>query len=46
MWRFKRQVNNLQNMGDYCVDPKLDDTFSVILRSIHTFAEVCMLSLV
>jgi hypothetical protein len=48
MWRFKRQVNNLQNTGDYCVDGKLEneDTFSVILRNIHTFEVVCMLSLV
>ena len=46
MWRFKRQVNNLLNTGGYCVDPKLDDTFSVILRNWDTFAEVCMLSLV
>jgi hypothetical protein len=46
MWRFKRQVNNLLNTGGYFVDPKLDDTFSVILRNWDTFAEVCMLSLV
>ena len=48
MWRFKRQVNNLQNMGDYCVDGKFEneDTFSVSLRNIHTFKVVCMLSLV
>ena len=46
MWRFKRQVNNLLNTGGYCVDPKLDDTFSVILRNWDTFAEVCILSLV
>jgi hypothetical protein len=48
MWRFKRQVNNLQNTGDYCVDGKLEneDTFSVSLRNIHTFKVVCMLSLV
>ena len=46
MWRFKRQVNNLLNTGGYCVEPKLDDTFAVIIRNWDTFAEVCMLSLV